>query len=104
VLSAFGYGAGGWTSNDIYPRRVADVNGGGRADIVAFGYAGINIALAAGGGGFTSPVFALPAFGAGAGGWTSNDAYPRVLADVNGDGKADIVGFGYGGVYVSLAN
>ena len=29
--------------------------------------------------------------------------YTRDLADVNGDGMADIVGFGQGGVYVSLA-
>ena len=35
-----------------------------------------------------------------ANGWTSNDLYPRQLADVNGDGMADIVGFGSGGVSV----
>ncbi|MGY0794296.1 hypothetical protein ACW7BJ_33530, partial [Azospirillum argentinense] len=27
-------------------------------------------------------------------GWTNNDMYPRKLADVNGDGRADIIGFG----------
>jgi hypothetical protein len=31
------------------------------------------------------------------------DLYPRTLADVNGDGKADIVGFGADGTLVSLA-
>ena len=36
------------------------------------------------------------------GGW-SVQKYPRILADVNGDGKADIVGFGNEGVYVSLS-
>ena len=39
----------------------------------------------------------------GAGGWIDQNHYPRELADVNGDGKADIVAFGHGGVNVSLA-
>jgi FG-GAP-like repeat len=101
VLGAFGYGAGSWVSNDTYPRVLADVNGDGMADIVGFGYSGVYVSVATGGGNFAPPVFVLAAFGYGAGGWTSNDTYPRVLADVNGDGKADIVGFGYNGVYLS---
>ena len=47
-----------------------------------------------------SPRFELAAFTAGTGGWSSNDAYPRELGDVNGDGMADIVGFAGDGVYV----
>ena len=39
---------------------------------------------------------------AAAGGWTSDDQFPRDLADVNGDGFADVVGFGGGGVYLAL--
>jgi hypothetical protein len=35
------------------------------------------------------------------GGWTSQNQYPRQLADVNGDGMADIVGFGADGVAAS---
>jgi hypothetical protein len=27
--------------------------------------------------------------------------HPRFIADTTGDGRADIVGFGYAGVYVS---
>ena len=38
------------------------------------------------------------------GGWTNNNDFPRMSADVNGDGKADIVGFGGNAVYVSLSN
>ena len=35
--------------------------------------------------------------------WGSFDAVPRLLADVNGDGKADIVGFANNGVVVALS-
>ncbi|NJM48742.1 MAG: VCBS repeat-containing protein [Alkalinema sp. RU_4_3] len=38
------------------------------------------------------------------GGWASQNLYPRHLADVNGDGHADIVGFDQDNVYVSLGN
>ena len=87
----------------LYPRELADVNGDGRADIVGFGQAGVYVSLATGNGHFAAPTFELATFAPGAGGWSSDDLYPRELADVNGDGKADIVGFGQAGVYVSLA-
>jgi uncharacterized repeat protein (TIGR01451 family) len=102
-LSAFGPSAGGWSSNDTYPREVADVNGGGMADIVGFSSAGVFESLATGGGAFAAPTFELAAFGVDAGGWSSNDTYPRTLADVNGDGMADIIGFSSVGVFESLA-
>ncbi len=52
---------------------------------------------------FSPPTFELAQFGLSAGGWSSQTTYPRQLADVNGDGMADIVGFGQRGVSVSLA-
>src|SRR2546427_11086504 len=52
---------------------------------------------------FGPPQFSLSAFGPGAG-WSSQNRNPRLLADINNDGNADIVGFGADGVYVSLAN
>jgi hypothetical protein len=102
-ISAFGPWAGGWSSDDTYPREVADVNGDGMADIIGFGQYGVWVALATGNGNFAQPGFELSAFGVNAGGWSSDDAYPREVADVNGDGMADIIGFGNAGVYVSLA-
>ncbi len=102
-ISAFGPGAGGWSSDDTYPREVADVNGDGMADIVGFAQNGVWVSLATGQGNFAQPTFELSAFGVTAGGWSSDDTYPRKVADVNGDGMADIVGFGNAGVYVSLA-
>jgi hypothetical protein len=105
---AFGAGieAGGWTSAGTYPRTLADINGDGLADLVGFGNAGVYAALATGKGGFGEMYLAAAAFGAAgdAGGWTSADKYPRMLADINGDGMADLVGFGEAGVYAALAN
>jgi chitinase len=37
-------------------------------------------------------------------GWSSYDKYPRFLADVNGDGLDDIVGFKDHNVEVMLSN
>jgi hypothetical protein len=103
VLSAFS-GAQGWTSQDAYPRELADVNGDGLADIVGFGSDGTYVSQNIGNGQFTSPMFVSPNFGqsTSAGGWTSNDLYPRELADINGDGSADIVAFGATGVTYAL--
>jgi len=86
-LAAFGPGAGGWSSNDTYPRKLADVDGGGMADIVGFSSAGVYESLATAGGHFAAPTFELAAFGTNAGGWSSDNTYPRELADVNGTTK-----------------
>jgi hypothetical protein len=103
ALAAFAPSAGGWSSDDRYPRELADVNGDGMADIVGFGEDGVYVALATGGGHFGAPTSELAAFAPSAGGWSSDNRYPRELADVNGDGMADIVGFGEDGFYVALA-
>jgi VCBS repeat protein/parallel beta helix pectate lyase-like protein len=104
ILASTSFGANnGWTSQDAYPRELADVNGDGKADLVGSGAAGVYVALSNGDGTFGSPFLASTSFGAN-NGWTSQDAYPRELADVNGDGKADIVGFAAGGVYTALGN
>jgi serralysin len=106
ALAATSFGvaanAGGWASNDSFPRRVVDVNGDGRADIVGFGSSGVYVSLANADGTFAGPLLGLREFGSSAGGWTSENQFPRDLADVNGDGRIDIVGFGNSGVYVAL--
>ena len=102
-LPDFGSNAGGWSSDDTFPRELADVNGDGLADIVGFASTGVVVSLATGDGHFAPSTFELPAFGTNAGGWSSDDTFPRELADVNGDGLADIVGFASTGVVVSLA-
>jgi hypothetical protein len=104
-LAAFGASAGGWSSQNLYPRLLADVTNDGNADIVAFGSNGVLVSLANGTGGFSGPVLlgGTSFWGAQTGGWSSEDTYPRLLGDVNNDGNADIVGFAQNGVYVSLA-
>jgi hypothetical protein len=109
ILAFDGFGtaasAGGWTSQDEYLRELADVNGDGRADIIAFGITNTYLALGNPDGTFNSPLTDVANFGTApqVGGWTSQDLYPRAVGDVNGDRSADIVGFGAGGVYQSLA-
>ncbi len=95
---------GGWSSFDLYPRQLADVNGDGRDDIVGFGHDAVYVSLGQSNGTFgTHSVAKNDAFTVNDGGWSSFDLYPRQLADVNGDGRNDIVGFGHDAVYVSLA-
>ncbi|QSV73626.1 MAG: hypothetical protein HEQ20_26210 [Aphanizomenon flos-aquae KM1D3_PB] len=94
--------AQGWNTFNQYPRQLADVNGDGRADIVGFGSYGVSVALGQANGNFGNLDLVLNDYTSGKG-WNTFDQYPRQLADVNGDGRADIVGFGSYGVSVALA-
>ena len=51
---------------------------------------------------FSSPRIWVRNYG-GQNGWTA-EAHTRLLADVNGDGRADVVGFGGPGVFVSFSD
>jgi hypothetical protein len=102
VLADLGYLAGGWRV-DKHVRLLADLRGNGRSDIVAFGDAGVYVALSNGDGTFTfSPQPVLADFGYDQG-WRV-DRHPRFVLDINNDGFADIVGFGDDGVFVALGN
>jgi YD repeat-containing protein len=95
--------AANWLGQNRHPRMLADVNGDGRADLVGFGPTGVDVALGQANGTFAPAYRGTDGFGESAGGWVNFDTYPRFVQDVNGDGRADIVGFGAAAVYVALA-
>ncbi len=99
VIDNFGYNAGGWRI-DRHPRYVKDLTGDGSADIIGFGNAGVYVSINDGDGTFQRPRRVIDNFGYNAGGWRV-DKHPRYLADSNANGRADIIGFGNAGVYIS---
>ena len=94
--------AQGWTSFDLFPRLAGDVNGDGDDDLVGFGDGVTWVALSDGDGTFATPIIGIADF-TPTQGWTSFNEFPRALEDVDGDGDADIVGFGDGFTYVALS-
>ncbi|MEQ1622936.1 MAG: VCBS repeat-containing protein, partial [Methylococcales bacterium] len=89
----------GWSNEGIVPRMVEDVNGDGKPDIVGFSSVGVYVALNTGTG-FAPSALWTSQFGSNQG-WSNEGIVPRRLADINGDGKPDIVGFFNAGVTVS---
>ncbi|MGW0335306.1 FG-GAP-like repeat-containing protein [Streptomyces sp. NPDC003011] len=100
ILNDFGL-AQGWTGKK-HLRFLADVTGDGNPDIVGFGDEGVWVSHNRGDGRFDQAQLVCRGFGydEDAGAWRV-DLHPRFLADITGDGRVDIVGFGGPGVYVA---
>lgn len=97
VLAEFGVNQG-WLV-DQHQRFVVDLTGDGRSDLVGFGPNGVLVALGDGSGGFGAPQLVQTDDDIRYGGHTH---YPRLLADLTGDGRPDLVSFGSVGVWTSL--
>jgi hypothetical protein len=91
VLNDFGFDAGGWRL-DRHLRFLGDVTGDGILDIVAFGERCVFVALGNGDGTFTAPKAVINDLACSSQ-W-GIDMHRRTLADLTGDGKADIIGSG----------
>lgn len=89
-----------WSGQEYLPRAIADVNGDGYADIIGFSSENVQVALGRGDGTFGSVIIAHDSFGYNDG-WNSQNKLPRLIGDVNGDGRADIAGFGGSDVLVA---
>ncbi|MFI6701782.1 FG-GAP-like repeat-containing protein [Streptomyces sp. NPDC050509] len=100
VLNDFGL-AQRWTSGK-HLRLLADITGDGTPDIIGFGDEGVWVSHGRGDGTFEQAQMVCRGFGYNedAGGWRV-DRHPRFLADITGDGRVDIVGFGGPGVHVA---
>jgi hypothetical protein len=101
VIDNFCVSAGGWQVG-LHPRFVADLTGDGTADIIGIGGAGCWASLNNGRGAFRPVNLVVRHFGA-AQGWET-EKHLRFIADLTGDKRSDVIGFGDAGVYVALNN
>ncbi|KAH9179060.1 lectin 2 [Lactarius sanguifluus] len=101
VINSFCYDAGGWRIEQ-HPRFVADLTGDGKVDVIGCGHAGVYASLNKGDGTFGPVNLVVNTFGTKKG-WKV-DKHPRFIADLTGDKRGDIIGFGDAGVYVAYNN
>ena len=93
-----------WTGQNWSPeelRFVTDLTGDGRADIVGFGRDGVWVGVNIDGSTFSQPHMVLTSFNSQ--GWHRGQ-HLRLVVDLTGDGKADIIGFGDHGVGTAVNN
>ena len=91
----------GFYTNSNFIRTSGDANGDGMTDLIVFADDGVYVALSTGNGFATGSKW-VAQFGTASGGW-NNTEYLRLVADLNGDSMADIVGFGSAGTYFSMS-
>jgi hypothetical protein len=87
----------------LSPFFVADTTGNRLADVIKFGDGGVYIWFNNGDNTFQDPKMVIQSFAYTAGGWHV-EKHIRLVADIRNTGRADILGFGDPGVFVSLNN
>jgi hypothetical protein len=87
----------------LSPCFVADTTGNRLADVIMFGDGGVYVWFNNGNNTFQDPKMVTQSFAYTAGGWRT-EKHIRFVADIRNTGRADIVGFGNPGVFVSLNN
>ena len=90
----------GWRV-DQHVRVARDVDADGKVDLVGFGDTGVWL-MASQANSFAAPTLVVNGLGNNQGFTNANSI--RTLADVNGDGRPDLVVFGPSSVQVSLKN
>jgi hypothetical protein len=101
VNSEFGLEAGGWQV-DKHPRFMADLNHDGIDDVVGFGFDGVWTSIGDGHGAFQQPRFVLNNLGYNQS-WRI-EKHPRFVLDIDGDHRADLIGFGDEFVWTAIGD
>jgi hypothetical protein len=101
IVNDFSYDKG-WTDAGIFPRTFADVDGDGKIDIIGFGHGAVMVSLNKGSY-FQAPQWAISQFCVSQN-YIDNNKHPRIVKDINKDGKADIIGFGPNGIQIAYGN
>jgi hypothetical protein len=102
VLRNFGHAGG--LKLDRHLLFLADVTGNGILDVVFFGERDVSVALGIGDGTFAPPKAVINnKFTYRGDEWRTN-RHPRMVVDLTGDGRADIIGFADHGVCIALNN
>jgi len=99
VHNDFGWNQG-WRL-DRHLRFLADITGDGLLDIIGFGETNVLMSINSGNGKFQPTKAVVKDMCFSSGGWRI-DKHPRMVRDLTGDKRADLIGFGDAGVYVAL--
>jgi hypothetical protein len=99
-IDNFGRDAG-WNSFR-HPRFAVDLNGDHRSDLIGFGDAEVYTTAGRSNGQFSAAIMSASADFVRNKGWDDVVTFPRFVADINGDGIPDIVGFGIAGLYTAV--
>lgn len=83
-----------------YPRMIGDFNGDGKDDLIKFDHDHVAVGISTGSSFNTWPWSSDFTYGIDG---ATQEKYPRMIGDFNGDGKDDIIGFGHDNTHVGIS-